>query len=208
MQQADPDWLEQFLYNGVEWRPGYPLVTGHQFFLTKEYVNAEITIDGMRFSDVRIRYDVCNDDVILLWKNIFPIALSMDRLDEFTILHDGAATRFVNFRNAFPEFEGFAEVMYEGTSTFVAKHTKVVSINSSQSTYAQFREYTRYYYLINGTCTQVRNRGTFLNLMGEHEQDVRRFIRQNNIIIGSLSPAGFGVAAAYYDSLVAKEVKE
>jgi len=208
MQQADPDWLEQFLYNGVEWRPGYPLVTGHQFFLTKEYVTAEITIEGIRFSNVRIRYDICNDDVILLWKNIFPIALSMDRIDGFTILHEGTARRFVNFRNGCPAFNGFAEVLYEGSSTFVARYTKVVSINSSQSSYAQFREYTRYYYLINGACSQVRNRGTFLNLMGEYEPDVRRFIRQNNILISSMSPSGFGAAAAYYDSLVAKEVNK
>jgi hypothetical protein len=208
LKEADPDWLEQFLYSGVEWRPGYAIVTGHQFFLTKEYVNADITVEGITFSNLRIRYDICNDDVILLWSNTFPIALSMERIDEFTIYYEGTARRFVNFRNACPEFEGYAEVLYEGSSAFVARHTKVVSINSSQSSYAQFRDYTRYYYLINGTCSQIRNRGAFLNMMGEHEPEVRRFLRQNNILVSSLSPAGFGVAAAYYDSLAAKEVKE
>lgn len=207
-KEADPDWLEQFLFNGVEWRPGYAMVTGHEFFLTKEYLNADITLEGVRFSNVRLRYDICNNNVILLWKAAFPIILSRERIDEFTIRHEGTARRFVNYRTVCPELGGFAEVLYAGGSTFAARYTKVVSLNSTQSSYAQFREYTRYYYMINHTCNQIRNRGAFLKLMGDHEPAVRRFIRQNNILLGSFSPAGFGIAAAFYDTLVAKEVAE
>lgn len=204
-QQADPDWLEQFLYNGIEWRPGFATVTGHEFFITKEYLNADITIEGIRFNDVRIRYDICNDHVILLWKATFPIVLSRERIDEFTIRHEGSARRFVNYRSNCAEFRGFAEVLYEGSSTFVTRYSKVVSINATQSSYATFREYNRYYYMIDGTCNPIRNRAAFLKLLGDHEQDVRRFIRQNNILISSFSPAGYGIAAAFRDSLVNKE---
>lgn len=207
-KEAYPDWLDQFLYSGVEWLPGYTMVTGHEFFLTKEYVNADITLEGISFSNVRIRYDICSDNVIILWKTTFPITLSSERIDEFTIRHEGATVRFVNFRKVCPEFGGFAEVLYAGGSTFVARHTKVVSYNSTQSSYAQFREYTRYYYMINGICNQIRNRGTFLKMMGGHETAVKRFIRQNNILISNFSPAGFGIAAAFYDSLVEEEVIE
>jgi hypothetical protein len=208
LKEADPDWLEQYLYNGVEWRPGFPLVTGHEFFLTKEYVDADITLEGISFKNVRLRYDICSDKVIILWKATFPIALSKERIDEFTIRHEGIARRFVNFRHHCPEFRGFAEVLYAGSSTFVARYTKVVSHNSSLSSYAQFRDYTKYYYMINGSCYQIRNRKTFLNLMGDNEAEVKRFIRQNNILMSSFSPSGFGIAAAFYDSLVAKEVIE
>lgn len=207
-QQADPDWLEQFLYNGIEWRPAYAMVTGHEFFLTKEYVSADITVEGIRFNNVSMRYDICNDNLIILWKAVFPIVLSRERIDEFTVLHEGNARRFVNIRNDCAEFSGFAEVLYEGSSTFVARYTKVVSINATQSSYANFREYTRYYYMIDGTCNLIRNRAAFLQLMGDHEQDVRRFIRQNNILISSFSPAGYGIAAAFRDSLANKEATE
>lgn len=206
--EADPDWLEQFLYNGVEWLPGFAMVKGHEFFLTKEYLNADITIEGVRFSNVRLRYDICNDNVILLWKAAFPIILSRERIDEFTVRHEGTTRRFVNFGSIFPESGGFSEVLYAGGTTFVARYTKVVSLNATPSSYAQFSEYTRYYYLINNTCTQIRNRGAFLKLMGDHEPDVRRYIRHNNILLGSFSPAGFGIAAAFYDTLVAREVVE
>lgn len=205
---ADADWLEQFLFNGVEWRPAYSMVTGHEFFLSREYLNADITVEGIRFSNVRIRYDICNDDVIILYMAALPVTLNSDRVDEFTIHHGDTARRFVNFGQLFPEFGGFAEVLYEGGSTFVARYTKVVSLNSTKTSYAQFRENTRYYYIINGTCSQVINRGTFLKLMGDYETTVRRFIRQNNILISRFSPSGFGIAAAFYDSLVAREVPE
>jgi len=206
--EADPDWLEQFLYSGVEWRPEFHMVSGHEFFLTSEYLDADITVEGISFRNVRIRYDICNDNVIILWKSNFPIALSRQRIDGFTVRHDGTERRFVNYHDAFPEFSGFAEVLYSGGTTFVARHTKALNYNPSSTTFSQFMDYTKYFYMINGTCNQVKSRRTFLKLMGDHEQEVKRYIRQNNILMSNFSPAGFSAVAAYHDSLVAKRAIE
>jgi len=202
---ADPDWLEQFLYNGAEWRPTYQQVTGHEFFFTKEYLTGDITLEGIRFRDIRMRYDISGDYIIILWQTSFPIALLSERIDEFTIRYEGKESRFVNFRNIYPQFNGFAEVLYSGSGIFVARHTKTISYNSSLSSYAQFMDYTKYYYMVNGICTQIRSRRTFLKLMGDYEHDVKKYIRQNGIFLSTTSPAGFGIAAAYYDSLIARE---
>lgn len=206
--EADPDWLEQFLYSGVEWSPEFHMVSGHEFFLTSEYLNADITVEGISFSNVRIRYDICNDNVIILWKSTFPIALSRQRIDGFTVRHEGTERRFVNYRDAYPDFRGFAEVLYTGGTTFVARHTKSLNHNPSSTAFSQFMDYTKYFYMISGTFSQVKSRRAFLKLMGDHEQDAKRYIRQNNILISNFSPAGFSTVAAYYDSLVAKKAAE
>jgi len=84
----------------------------------------------------------------------------------------------------------------------VARHTKVIGRNTSMSSYAQFRESTQYYLITGGNALQIRNRGSLLNMLGVHKEEVRRYIRQNHILVSRSSPEGFGVAAAYYDSLV------
>ncbi len=208
LAKGDPDWLEQLLYNGVEWRPAYPLASGHEFFLSREYLTGDIKLDGIVFRNVRMRYDINGDNVIILWQTTFPIALLSDRIEEFTLRYNGTERRFVNFHDMYPEFHGFAEVLYSGTSIFVARHTKVISYNSSQSSYAQFRDYTRYFYIVNGTCNQVRSRRAFLKLMGDYEHQVRRYTKQNDIFLSIISPTGFGLAAAFYDSLTERNTTD
>ena len=41
--------------------------------------------------------------------------------------------------------------------------------------------------------------------MGEYEAAVRKFIRQHKVFISIVSPKGFGIAAAYFDSLTGQK---
>lgn len=207
-KSADSAWYDQLLYSGVEWRPTMQMVAGYEFFLTSAFLYGTISIDGLTFKEVRMQYDICNDDIIVLWKNGAPIIIDSKKVDEFTMIHKGVTIRFLNLQQTCPEIRGFAEVMYQGKSRVVASHTKVVSRNPAGINYEEFREDTRYYFILNGSCFQIKNRSSFLDLLGEYEIPVRKFIRQKNLYIGLTSPEGFVVAAAYYDSLTGKKQSE
>lgn len=202
---TDSAWYDQLLYNGTEWRPTMHLVDGHEFFLTSEFLHGSVTIEGITFNEIRMRYDICNDHIIILWKNTFPLVIDSKNVDEFTFTYNGVLRKFVNLGDKYPVIKGFAEVLYKGKSLVVVKYTKVISKNPTQVHYSEFREDTRYYFIVNGNCCQIRNKSSFLKAMGENEIAVRKFIRQQKVFVSIVSPGGFGIAATYFDSLPGKK---
>ncbi len=205
---ADAAWYDQLLYSGVEWHPAMPMAAGHEFFLTSEPLPGSVSIDGITFRDLRMKYDICNDGIIVLWKNGSPIIIDGKKVDEFTVVYNGIPKRFINLRDTYPGVRGFAEILYQGSSSVIARHIKVVSKNPAGASYEEFTEETKYYLVVNGGCFQVKNRSSFLDLMGEYEISVRKFIRQKHLYLSHTSPEGFINAAAYYDSLTVKEKPE
>jgi len=195
------DWYDQLLYSGVEWHPAMPIAAGHEFFLTSEPLPGTVSIDGITFKDVRMKYDIFNDNLIVLWKNSSPIITDSKKVDEFTIVYNGIPRRFVNLRDTYAGIRGFAEILYQGTSSVIARHIKVVSKNPAGANYEEFREEMKYYLVLNGNCFQIKNKSSFLDLMGEYEIPVRKFIRQKHVYLSPASPEGFINAAACYDSL-------
>jgi len=205
---GDTAWYDQLLYSGVEWHPAMQMAAGNEFFLTSEALSGTVTIDGITFKDVRMKYDIFNDGIIVLWKTGSPIIIDSKKVDEFTVIYNGLPRRFVNLRETYPGIRGFAEIMYQGTSSVLARHIKVVLKNPAGANYAEFREETKYYLVLNGICSQVRNRSSFLDLMGEYEIPVRKFIRQKNLYLSNNSPQGFISAALFYDSLTVEAKPE
>lgn len=204
-ENADSAWYDQLLYSGVEWRPTMYLVDGHEFFLTSEFIYGTVTINGITFKEVRMKYDIANDEIIVLWKSNFQVIIDSKKVDEFTVIHNGVKRRFINMGDKYPGMQGFAEVLYKGKSSVVARHTKTVARNPTHTHYEEFREDTRYYFIVNERCYQIRNRSSFLKPMGDYEAAVRKFIRQHKVFISIVYPKGFGIAAAYFDSLTGQK---
>lgn len=204
-ESVDSAWYDQLLYNGIEWRPAMKLVEGHEFFLTSDFLYGAVTIEGITFKEVQVKYDIYNDDIVILWKSILPIIINSKKVDEFIIVHKGVIRRFVNLRDNYPVAHGFAELLYKGESQVVAKYTKTVSRNPTYTHYAEFRENTRYFFILNGICYPIRNRSSFLKPMGEYKVAVKKFIRQEKVFVSIVTPEGFRVAAAYFDSLTDKK---
>jgi len=198
---ADDAWYDQLLYSGVEWQPAMPAAAGDEFFLTPEPLYGTVSIDGITFRDVRMKYDIFNDALIVLWKNGSPIIADSKKVDEFVMVYNGLPRKFVNLRETYSGIRGFAEILYQGASPVVARHIKVVSRNAAATNYAEFREETRYYLVLKGSCFQVKNRSSFLDLLGEYELPVKKYIRQKNLYLSPASPEGFVLAAIFYDSL-------
>jgi hypothetical protein len=198
---ADDAWYDQLLYSGVEWQPAMQTAAGDEFFLTPEPLYGTVLIDGVLFRDVRMKYDIFNDNLIVLWKNGSPIITDSRKVDEFTMVYNGLPRKFVNLRETYSGIRGFAEILYHGASPVIAKHIKVVSRSAAAANYAEFREEAKYYLVLNGNCFQVKNRSSFLDLLGEYELPVKKYIRQKNLYLSPASPEGFVLAAVYYDSL-------
>ncbi|HZM12913.1 MAG TPA: hypothetical protein VFB86_01925, partial [Bacteroidales bacterium] len=99
---ADAAWYDQLLYSGVEWHPAMPMAAGHEFFLTSEPLPGSVSIDGITFKDVHMKYDIFNDNLIVMWRNSSPIIIDSKKVDEFTVVYYGIPRKFVNLRDTYP----------------------------------------------------------------------------------------------------------
>jgi hypothetical protein len=209
-RDSDTVWLTQQLYSGNEWRPRVIPVTGHEFFLSGDYLDGSVTAGGFTFSGLKLKYDIFSDEIILRWKNIHSILLNNSTVESFTVglwsgggrNPDFTGRRFINLNDKYPDITGFAEVIYKGPSMVVAKHSKIIAKNTSMSSYAQYRENTRLWFITGSRAQLIRNRASFLRMFGEYEDEVKRFVRLNHIEMSKFSPGGYGEAASYYDSLI------
>ncbi|MRR23873.1 hypothetical protein EG830_12930, partial [bacterium] len=66
--EADPVWLEQLLYRGVEWRPRMTVAEGNEFFMADAWLDGTVTLHGLTFTGMKLRYDIFNDRLVILWK--------------------------------------------------------------------------------------------------------------------------------------------
>jgi len=208
-RNADSDWLEQLIYKGSVWQPRMIPVRGHEFFLSADYLEGQVTVAGFNFEGQKIKYDIYSDELIVLWKGVQPVVLESASVDAFTIGAGSAAVisgrRFLNLGDHFRGLTGYVEVIHQGRSMVVARHTKTIAKNSSLTSYAQYKEKTRYWFISGTECLLIRNRRSFLHMLGEHENDVKRFIRQNHLNVSNFYPQGYGQAAAFFDQLTTRE---
>lgn len=209
-RDADSVWLTQLLYSGDEWRPRVTPVTGHEFFLSGDYLEGSVTVGGFTFNGLRLKYDIFSDELILLWKDIHSLLLNNSAVESFTVgIYTGSGRnpdfigrKFINLHDTYPEITGFAEVIYKGSGMVVAKHTKTIARHTSMSSYAEYRESSRLWFITGNSARMIRNRASFLHMFGEYEDAVKRHVRQNHIEMSKLTPQGYGEAAAYFDSLI------
>ena len=52
----------QKLYNGRAWKNLYYKIKGDQFLFTTDFIPGSVTIDNKEFRNIRLKYDIYNDD--------------------------------------------------------------------------------------------------------------------------------------------------
>lgn len=175
-QLQDSTWLKQQIRNGRIWENRYGRISGHEYFLTEALCEGRVKVNGREFNNLLLRYDILNDDPVLMVHPDLFIILNSEAAGEFTIVCQNREYRFVNFGEA-----GYYLVMYDGKTKLLRKYVKTVKKQSYDNLYATFIEETTDYILSGGTFHAVRNRkDVALALAGrEKEKEVRDFIRRN-----------------------------
>jgi hypothetical protein len=79
---------ESPLYNGSEYLEyAYTLQEGHPFYLSANFVNGNVNLDGMIFHDVPMLYDIIKDQLIIQdFQRVYKINLPADRVQQFFLL--------------------------------------------------------------------------------------------------------------------------
>lgn len=200
---GDQDTLEkQILYNGRVWRNLYSRIEGNPFIFTNEFFSGTVTVNGKTFGNIKIRYDIFNDQIQILTDKIIILQLNKEMVDGFTIKYAEVNYAFKKIdKNDITPVSGFVNVVYDKATALFVKYRKEIDTSGSDNLYGIFYLIRRIYVMKDGTIQQVGSRNDLLKLLQDKKLQVRNFIRENKIKVSKLNPWSFATVLQFYDNI-------
>ena len=196
---------ESVLYDGAEYVDyTVPGTRGHQFFGGPEAQPGSVVYRGGQFAGLPMRYDLVRDQPILLYPGqAVAIMLVPEKVVSFTL----GGHRFVRVvgdsltAGSLPT--GFYELLADGPVCLLARHSKrVFQTIISQTLTLEYRQSDALYVRTATATAEVSNLKKLLTLLPDHQAEVQRYARQQQL---SFAPAGRAESAErllrYYYSL-------
>lgn len=184
----DHDQYDPPLYQGRIFIPeSYP-DANHPYFMSNRWIEGSITLEGVLFTGVLQQFNITEEGMALSLplgnRSVF-IHPHPSRIDEFKM----ADHRFIKIDEAHREFgdcrPGFYELLYENRLRLLVKHTKIAaqgSVGQEQFDYRMSRYIQR-----NGGCFLVRNRRELLIALGDHQEEIKVFLKESGIFVRGAS---------------------
>jgi len=193
---------ESPLYNGSEYLEyAYTLQEGHPFFLSTNFVNGNVTLDGMIFHDVPMLYDIIKDQLIIQdFQRVYKINLPPDRVQQFFLM----GHLFVRLtRDSTEQIKtGFYEQLYRGkTSLFARREKKILEKYSNVQISKEVISQNIYYMKMDGIYHTIKNKSSMLAVLKNKKKDVQQYLKTNNIKFKQEPERAMIMAVKYYDQL-------
>lgn len=165
---------------------------GHPNFLTKDWGFGPLYIKGVMYKDVRLKYNIEHDKIILLTKfsngNVMQMSIN-DNLVDSVYIKD----RLIINSELIPfELSGFYEPIYNGKSIKVYKKHKTKfritkisyrsQISSETIAVGYYDEPTSTMHMhINDEFLEITRKKVLLNLFKENKKEIKKFLKKNFI---------------------------
>ncbi len=175
------------LRNGKKYTRFYINPVGHPFFNSDQFRKGSLLINGVRYEDVLINYDIYNQQVILQhtvhagW--IEQLILTVEFVDEFTL--DGKLFR----RMSFPETgTRFFQIVSTGElPCFLYWKKNMVLTTAPLSTHFTSQS-GKIYLLVSGRLNSIRTTSSFINIFGKQFRgEIKRYKRRHRINLRKVS---------------------
>lgn len=190
------------LYNGRIWRDIYVSIKEDQFLFSSEFLPGRVTMNGKTFSNLKLRYDIMNDEIITVTDKGIILQLNKEMIDNFTVTYQSRIYNFANFvADSLSKVAGYVNVLYKGKSSLYIKYFKEISKRGPGKNYENFVQDDKVYVVKDDIINQVRNNGDFKNLVSDKKHEIKTYLKGNKIKISRKSPDTYVSVLEYYDSL-------
>jgi hypothetical protein len=173
---------------------------------------SSIIFKGREYKNVALDYDTFLDEVIysdktrIINNRIFSLSLNKDRVESFALDFGDDSLFFRHFRSGrgtvFNLPEGYYEVAYDGNSRYIIKHHSSVLEKEGSEEYFYTPEN---YIAVGDEYIRIRSARGFFRLFGSKSDEIRKFIRNNNVDISHADKRQIVNILKYYDSLIIAE---
>jgi len=194
--------VNQDLYNGRIWRDLYVSIQEDQFLFSYDFLPGSVNINGNSFTNMMLRYDILNDEVLTLTNNGFILQLNKEMVDGFSIIHNSKIYKFSNISAGHQgNIDGYVDVRYNGGTALYIKHKKEISKITVGKDYENFIQADRVYIVKDGIFHQVRNTRDFKKILSDKKNEIKAYMKENRILISRKSPDTYVPVLEYYDTL-------
>jgi hypothetical protein len=189
------------LFNGSEYINYDHRITGDPFFESVFFKNGSLVYDGILYTDVKMSYDILNDDLVITNYNGLPLLLTKEKIGSFNFAGH-YFIKVVTDSTASAMKTGFYDVLHDGTTKLLARRKKEITEKiSTQYSESFFTQRDQYYVVKDSVSYVVRDRRSALNIMKNRRNELSKFIHQNKIKFNKNFEAALLKTVAHYDSL-------
>jgi hypothetical protein len=192
---------QENLINGKLNSPEGDLIN-HPYFMANEWNSGKIWVHERVFEEDMLKYDICSDNLINVFKfdsAAYPVTLNRETVREFVIRDHHFKYLSLNQDNEQIK-AGYYEVLHDGRTCLYLHHQK----SKSQNKFTLETEYLQRvtcYLEIAGKCFQIKNQNDFLHAFGDHENEVRLFMKKNSIRLTLKKYESLIKVLVYFDKL-------
>lgn len=176
---------DDILVNGRKYLPEHYNAKGDPYFLSDKWADGSIVIDGKKYDELELLYDIDIEKAILK-------TTINDSTDVFLVLNNDVVESFYlgshYFLNAAKhglgnEFPGFVEQLYTGSFTVLTRHQKSFVSEYSKNTPNGFYASTKStnYILNHGKLFKLSSKKSLFEYFTANKKEVKNFLRRNKI---------------------------
>lgn len=196
------------LINGKEYESYYTRSQSKPLLFVARKRTATIITPSRRYNNVILQYDTFLDEVVYTDTSRtinfrFPeIALNKNIVQGFNLYFEDDSLQFRYFRN--PECarrnikEGFYEVVYQGKSEYLIRHTSSYYVREGRNEYKYSPEN---YISVGDVFYRIKSKSGLLELFADKSAEIKKFLHINRIRIRQAGKNEFVSIVKFYDSL-------
>lgn len=204
----DTVYIRQLLYNGRVWENRYQKILSHEFFMTRSPVSGSVTINGSTFRGLLLRYDLYNDELLILDSPDTYLQLNKEAVSGFALEIDGIQYLFENFDIKKPgSLKGYGQVIWHGDSWIVRKHIKEIKNRAVENIYDSFIEKQTAWVVTKEGSWQLSGSPDLYRALSDRAAEVKHYVRDSNIRFRVKEPESVVPILKFYDSLKAGSEK-
>lgn len=193
---------EQVLYNGRIWKNLYSGIRGDQFMLTREFLAGSVTMKGIKFAGIQLKYDIFKDELLTPAGQAGILQLNKEMIDSFSFEYQDKTYRFIKTRNdSIYDNNRFIRVLYPGKTFLFAAYSKRIKKLGYEGEQDLFYQLIHIYLSKNGKVSRLSGRSDLLNALSDHKDQVKAYIRKNGLSLQESAPESFINVVAWYDSI-------
>lgn len=179
---------DQNLINGRQYYNFYPKAPGHAFWGQDLFRNGNISINGVKYNNVFLKYDICNQEVLLDYENSYggrnQIVLLKSKIDSFSIIN----SRFVKYTFANTGTKFYQVITNSQIKCLYYWEKKLVKdATSVESYYSYSDEGKKMYLLYNNKLIQYRGNKSFIKIFPEkYQSKIKKYLKNNHLKVSKL----------------------
>jgi hypothetical protein len=200
--QPDTILENQFLYKGRIWRNLYSMVKGDQFLFSPFFSKGSVTMDGNKFNDIFLRYDIYSDELLAPANSKTLIVLNKEMVDSFELYYNNKKYSFINLQDDSTNgIKGYCNVLYNGKTALYVKYKKHIDLLGVDNRFDLFYQTWKLFILKDGVPCLITGRRDFLKLFSDYKSEIGSFIKKNRLRISKNDPESFVPLVKYVDSI-------